>query len=408
MIGVGRGEGGLGRDLNDLQHPLVDQALDDPGRNPGGPGQIGGRQNPSAQGVQHRRPRRGSATRLTVFNPSHPAFGPGAGRTQPFQGSGGHLARRAQGPARGPLQELQSARRQGRIVDQALYLAQASVRAGRLAHLCHDAAHPARPQGHCHLITRPQVEPIRHLIVKGFMHWHRDQDRSDFHAVSPAARSCWMKLFLDTADVTVIREMVPTGLVDGVTTNPSLIAKSGRNIAEVIAEICALVEGPISAEAVATDYDTMVREGEHLAQIAPNVVVKLPLTWDGLRATRTFADRGIKTNVTLCFSGSQALLAAKAGATFISPFVGRLEDHGADGIGLLEEIRVIYDNGGYDTQILAASLRNATHVAAAAVAGSDAATLPPDVFKACVKHPLTDKGLEAFLADWGKTGQSIL
>ena len=217
-----------------------------------------------------------------------------------------------------------------------------------------------------------------------------------------------MKLFLDTADVAVIREMVPTGLVDGVTTNPSLIAKSGRNIAEVIAEICALVEGPISAEAVATDYDTMVREGEHLAKIAPNVVVKLPLTWDGLKATRSFADQGIKTNVTLCFSGSQALLAAKAGATFISPFVGRLEDHGADGIALLEEIRVIYDMGGYETQILAASLRNAGHVAAAAAAGSDAATLPPDVFKACVKHPLTDKGLEAFLADWGKTGQSIL
>jgi transaldolase len=198
-----------------------------------------------------------------------------------------------------------------------------------------------------------------------------------------------MKLFLDTADVAVIKDMVPTGMVDGVTTNPSLIAKSGRNIAEVIAEICALVEGPISAEAVA-------------------VVVKLPLTWDGLRACRAFTDKGIKTNVTLCFSAAQAMLAAKAGATFISPFVGRLEDHGADGIGLLEEIRVLYDVHGFETEILAASLRNPAHVSAAALAGADAATLPPDVLKALVKHPLTDKGLDQFLADWGKTGQSIL
>ena len=217
-----------------------------------------------------------------------------------------------------------------------------------------------------------------------------------------------MKLFLDTADVAVIKDMVPTGMVDGVTTNPSLIAKSGRNIAEVIAEICALVEGPISAEAVAMDFETMVKEGEKLAAIAPNVVVKLPLTWDGLRATRAFADKGIRTNVTLCFSAAQAMLAAKAGATFISPFVGRLEDHGADGVGLLEEIRVLYDVHGFDTQILAASLRNTNHVSAAAVAGADAATIPADVFKALVKHPLTDKGLDAFLADWGKTGQSIL
>ena len=217
-----------------------------------------------------------------------------------------------------------------------------------------------------------------------------------------------MKLFLDTAEVAVIKDMVPTGMVDGVTTNPSLIAKSGRNIAEVIAEICALVEGPISAEAVAMDFETMVKEGEKLAAIAPNVVVKLPLTWDGLRATRAFADKGIRTNVTLCFSSAQAMLAAKAGATFISPFVGRLEDHGADGVGLLEEIRVLYDVHGFDTQILAASLRNTNHVSAAAVAGADAATLPADVFKALVKHPLTDKGLDAFLADWGKTGQSIL
>lgn len=217
-----------------------------------------------------------------------------------------------------------------------------------------------------------------------------------------------MKIFLDTADVNVIKEMLPTGMVDGVTTNPSLIAKSGRNIAEVIAEICALVEGPISAEAVATDYETMVKEGEKLAAIHKNVVVKLPLTWDGLRATRYFTDKGIKTNVTLCFSVAQAMLAAKAGATFISPFVGRLDDHGADGGLLIEEIRALYDMQGFETEILAASLRNTAHVESAAIAGANAATLPPEVLKALVKHPLTDKGLDAFLADWGKTGQSIL
>ncbi len=217
-----------------------------------------------------------------------------------------------------------------------------------------------------------------------------------------------MKIFLDTADVNVIKESLPTGMVDGVTTNPSLIAKSGRNIAEVIAEICDLVEGPISAEAVATDYETMVKEGEKLAAIHKNVVVKLPLTWDGLRATRAFTDRGIKTNVTLCFSAAQAMLAAKAGATFISPFVGRLDDHGADGGLLIEEIRALYDIQGFETEILAASLRNTAHVEAAAIAGADAATLPPSVLKDLVKHPLTEKGLDAFLADWGKTGQSIL
>jgi len=217
-----------------------------------------------------------------------------------------------------------------------------------------------------------------------------------------------MKIFLDTADVNVIKEILPTGMVDGVTTNPSLIAKSGRNIAEVIAEICDLVEGPISAEAVATDYETMVKEGEKLAAIHKNVVVKLPLTWDGLRATRAFTDRGIKTNVTLCFSAAQAMLAAKAGATFISPFVGRLDDHGADGGLLIEEIRALYDIQGFETEILAASLRNTAHVEAAAISGADAATLPPSVLKDLVKHPLTEKGLDAFLADWGKTGQSIL
>lgn len=216
-----------------------------------------------------------------------------------------------------------------------------------------------------------------------------------------------MKLFIDSADVALIKDLAQTGLVDGVTTNPTLIAKSGRPIKEVIAEICAAVEGPISAEVAATTTDAMLTEGRILRQIADNVVVKLPLTMDGLRATSVFAREGIQTNVTLCFSASQALLAAKAGATFVSPFVGRLDDHGANGLELLEEIRVIYDNYGFDTEILAASLRNPAHVTGAALAGADAATLPPDTFKALVKHPLTDKGLEAFLKDWAATGQTI-
>ena len=217
-----------------------------------------------------------------------------------------------------------------------------------------------------------------------------------------------MQLFLDTTDIGLLKELTATGLVDGVTTNPTLIAKSGRPMLEVIAEICDLVEGPVSAEVAAVELDAMLAEGRKLASVAPNVVVKVPLTRAGLIATAEFAVQGIATNVTLCFSAAQALMAAKAGATYISPFVGRLEDHGADGIGLLEEIRVLYDVHGFDTQILAASLRNTAHVSAAAVAGSDAATLPADVFKALVKHPLTDKGLDQFLADWGKTGQSIL
>ena len=217
-----------------------------------------------------------------------------------------------------------------------------------------------------------------------------------------------MKLFLDTADVAVIKDMVPTGMVDGVTTNPSLIAKSGRNIAEVIAEICALVEGPISAEAVSLDFETMVKEGEKLAAIAPNVVVKLPLTREGLIATAEFAVQGIQTNVTLCFSAAQALLAAKAGASYISPFIGRLDDYGADGMDLISEIRAIYDNYDFDTEILAASIRTPSHVTAAALAGADCATIPPSVFADLFKHPLTEKGLEQFMSDWAKTGQSIL
>ena len=217
-----------------------------------------------------------------------------------------------------------------------------------------------------------------------------------------------MLLFLDTTDTAVLKTMAATGLVDGVTTNPSLIAKSGRSMLEVIAEICALVEGPISAEVAATDVEGMLAEGRKLAAIADNVVVKLPLTREGLIATRTFALEGVQTNVTLCFSASQAMLAAKAGATFVSPFVGRLDDIGEDGMQLIHDIRAIYDNYAFDTQILAASIRSADHVQAAAIAGADCATIPPAVFESLFKHPLTEKGLEQFMSDWAKTGQSIL
>ena len=217
-----------------------------------------------------------------------------------------------------------------------------------------------------------------------------------------------MQLFLDTTDVAVLKDLAATGLVDGVTTNPTLIAKSGRNMLEVIKEICDLVPGPISAEVASTKTDGMLAEGRKLAAIAPNVVVKVPLTRDGLVATAQFAAEGIQTNVTLCFSAPQALLAAKAGASYISPFIGRLDDHGADGMELIAEIRAIYDNYGFDTEILAASIRNPAHVKAAALAGADCATIPPDVFLALFKHPLTEKGLDQFMADWAKTGQSIL
>ncbi|ODT58068.1 fructose-6-phosphate aldolase [Phenylobacterium sp.] len=217
-----------------------------------------------------------------------------------------------------------------------------------------------------------------------------------------------MQLFLDTTDIGLLKELTATGLVDGVTTNPTLIAKSGRPMLEVIAEICELVDGPVSAEVAATDVEGMLAEGEKLAKVAANVVVKLPLTRNGLIATAEFAVQGIETNVTLCFSAAQALLAAKAGATYISPFVGRLDDHGADGMGLIQEIRAIYDNYGYDTEILAASIRTPAHVTAAALAGADCATIPPAVFADLFKHPLTEKGLEQFMSDWAKTGQSIL
>ncbi|WP_298985078.1 fructose-6-phosphate aldolase [uncultured Roseibium sp.] len=217
-----------------------------------------------------------------------------------------------------------------------------------------------------------------------------------------------MKFFVDTADVAEIKELESTGLLDGVTTNPSLIAKSGRDFKEVIAEICSITEGDVSAEVAATDFDTMIKEANVLRAIANNVVIKLPLTFDGLKACKKLTEEGTKTNVTLCFSANQALLAAKAGATYISPFIGRLDDIHADGLELIREIRVIYDNYGYDTEILAASIRTPNHVKDCAIIGADVATVPPATLKSLVKHPLTDKGLEAFLADWAKTGQSIL
>jgi transaldolase len=196
--------------------------------------------------------------------------------------------------------------------------------------------------------------------------------------------------------------------VDGVTTNPTLIAKSGRPMLEVIAEICDLVEGPVSAEVAATESQAMLAEGRKLAGVASNVVVKVPLTREGLIATHAFAREGIQTNVTLCFSAPQALLAAKAGASYISPFIGRLDDYGAIGAELITEIRAIYDNYDFDTEILAASIRNGGHVTAAAMAGADCATIPPAVFESLFKHPLTELGLQTFLSDWAKTGQSIL
>jgi transaldolase len=217
-----------------------------------------------------------------------------------------------------------------------------------------------------------------------------------------------MKFFVDTADVAEIREVASTGLLDGVTTNPSLVAKSGRDFREVVKEICSIVEGPVSAEVTALETDAMIAEGQSLAKIAANVAVKVPLTWDGLKACRVLAQSGLKVNVTLCFNANQALLAAKAGAAFISPFIGRLDDAGQDGMELISEIRQIYDNYDFNTEILAASVRSVNHVKYAAIAGADIATVPVPVMKALVKHPLTDKGIESFLADWKKTGQKIL
>jgi transaldolase len=216
-----------------------------------------------------------------------------------------------------------------------------------------------------------------------------------------------MKFFVDTADTKEIRELNELGLLDGVTTNPSLILKSGGNIAEVTKEICSIVQGPVSAEVVAVDYAEMMREADVLSKIADNICIKVPLTLDGLRACKSITSSGRLVNVTLCFSANQALLAAKAGATFISPFIGRLDDMGFDGVELIAEIRQIYDNYGFETEILAASIRTQDHVKRVALIGADVATVPPSTLRALVKHPLTDKGLEQFLADWAKTGQKI-
>ncbi len=216
-----------------------------------------------------------------------------------------------------------------------------------------------------------------------------------------------MKFFADTADTNAIRELAETGLLDGVTTNPSLIKKSGRDIIEVTKEICGLTTGPVSAEVVALDYPTMMKEAEILRKIADNVCVKVPLTIDGLKTCKALTSEGTMVNVTLCFSAAQALLAAKAGASFISPFVGRHDDNGFDGMSLIEDIRLIYDNYGYDTEILVASVRHGIHVLEAARIGADVMTAPPSVILALFKHVLTDKGIEGFLKDWADTGQAI-
>jgi transaldolase len=217
-----------------------------------------------------------------------------------------------------------------------------------------------------------------------------------------------MKFFVDTAEVEEIRELAATGLLDGVTTNPSLVAKTGRDFMEVLREICALVDGPVSAEVTATETDAMLAEAEILRKVADNIAVKVPLTWDGLKACRALSDDGAMVNVTLCFSANQALLAAKAGAAFISPFVGRLDDIGHDGMQLIAEIMEIYGNYDFATEVLVASIRSPQHVLRAALLGADVCTIPPDVIRQLARHTLTDKGLDAFLADWQSTGQSIV
>ncbi len=217
-----------------------------------------------------------------------------------------------------------------------------------------------------------------------------------------------MKFFVDTADTADIRDLVATGLLDGVTTNPSLIAKSGRQFLEVVKEICAIVDGPVSAEVVALDHATMMKEAEVLRKLADNVCIKVPLTVDGLKTCKALTGEGTQVNVTLCFSANQALLAAKAGATFISPFVGRHDDNGFDGMKLIEDIRLIYDNYTFATEILVASVRHPIHILEAAKIGADVMTAPPSVIKSLFNHVLTDKGIAGFVADWEKTGQSIL
>ena len=217
-----------------------------------------------------------------------------------------------------------------------------------------------------------------------------------------------MKFFVDTAEIEAIAELHDLGMVDGVTTNPSLILKSGRDILEVTKEICDLVPGPVSAEVVALEADAMIAEGRKLAEIAENIAVKLPLTWDGLKACKVLSNEGKMVNVTLCFSATQALLAAKAGATFISPFIGRLDDINLDGMELIQDIRTIYDNYGFETNILAASIRSVNHVQDCALVGADVITAPPEVIKKLATHPLTQSGLDQFMKDWAKTGQNIL
>lgn len=216
-----------------------------------------------------------------------------------------------------------------------------------------------------------------------------------------------MKFFVDTADVNEIKDLALTGLLDGVTTNPSLIKKSGRDFKEVVKEICSIVKGPVSAEVVATDFDGMVKQGTELAKLAKNVTIKVPLTLDGLKACKHFTGKGIMVNVTLCFSANQALLAAKAGATFISPFVGRLDDIGQDGMQLIRDIVTIYKNYNFTTEVLVASVRHPIHILEAAKIGAHVATAPANVLKALVNHPLTDKGLDQFLKDWAATGQKL-
>ena len=217
-----------------------------------------------------------------------------------------------------------------------------------------------------------------------------------------------MKFFADTAEIDAIKDLAATGLLDGVTTNPSLIHKSGRDFMEVTKEICDIVDGPVSAEVVALDHGTMMKEAEVLRKIADNVCIKVPLTVDGLKTCKALTGEGTMVNVTLCFSANQALLAAKAGATFISPFVGRHDDNGFDGMDLIEDIRLIYDNYNFSTEILVASVRHVTHVLASAKIGADVMTAPPKVIHALFNHVLTDKGIEGFLKDWEATGQSIV
>ena len=217
-----------------------------------------------------------------------------------------------------------------------------------------------------------------------------------------------MKFFIDTADITEIKELAATGMVDGVTTNPSLAAKSGKKFLDLVREICAVVPGPVSAEVTALDFDTMMKEAAVLRKIAKNVTIKVPLTPDGLKTCKALSNDGVMVNVTLCFSPAQALLAAKAGASFISPFVGRLDDVGSDGMALIADICTIYKNYSFKTEVLVASIRHPMHIVAAAKMGAHVSTMPPSILRQLFNHPLTDKGLKAFMDDWAKTGQSIL